>query len=102
MKQKHTFYRRKPTNNENKSLRSAPLTKIILCLRRQACSSFRDFVGVFDSLSSGHVDSVRSRSVCGDGDTNSLWDTHAARVNSQGVHSAWVNSWGHADSYRYV
>ena len=32
------------------------------------------------------------RSVCGDGDTNSCWDTHAARANSRGLHSAWVNS----------
>ena len=38
-------------------------------LRRQACCNFRDLVSGFDSLSSHHVDRVRPRSVCGDGDT---------------------------------
>ena len=62
-------------------------------LRRQACSSFRDFIGVFDSLSSHHVDRVRSRSVCGDGDTNSCFVTHDARANSWGtLHAARINS----------
>ena len=49
---------------------------------RQACSSICGLVGVSGSLSSHHVDRVRSRSVFGDGDTNSCWDTHVARANS--------------------
>ena len=69
-------------------------------LRRQACCNFRDFVGVFDSLSSHHVDRVRSRSVCGDGDTNSSFDTHHARAKSWGtLHAARSNSGGHVNSY---
>ena len=57
-------------------------------LRCQACSSLCDLVGVFDSLSSHHVDRVRSQVFVGDGDTNSCWDTHAARATSRGLHSA--------------
>ena len=70
-------------------------------LRRQACCNFRDLVGGFDSLSSHHFDRVRSRSVCGDGDTNSCWDTHVARANSWStLHAARSNSGGHVNSYR--
>ena len=69
-------------------------------LRRQACCNFRDLVSGFDSLSSHHVDRVRPRSVCGDGDTNSCRDTHVARANSWGtLHAARSNSGGHVNSY---
>ena len=66
-----------------------------LRLRRQAHSRLGDFV--VDSLSSSrHVDHFHTRSFgCADGEhglhdarTNSCLGTHAARVNSFGLHSA--------------
>ena len=66
---------------------------------RQACSSICGLVGVSGSLSSHHVDHVCSRSVCGDGDTNSCWDTHVARANSWStLHAARGNSGRHVNS----
>ena len=65
-----------------------------LGVRRAAV--FFDLVGVSDSLSSHHVDHVHPRSVgCPRGvdDTNSCWDTHAARANSWStLHAARINS----------
>ena len=60
------------------------------------------------SSSSHHVDHVHTRSVgCAHGEhvlhgarTNSCLVTHAARVNSFGLHSARGNSGGHISSYR--
>ena len=78
-----------------------------LRLRREAHSRTGNFV--VNSLSSSrHVDHVHTRSVgrahgehilhgaC----TNSCLVTHAARVNSFGLHSASGNSGGHINSYR--
>ena len=68
-------------------------------LRRQACCNFRDLVSGFDSLSSHHVDRVRPRGVCGDGDTNSCCDTHGARANAcSTLHDARGNSGEHVNS----
>ena len=54
----------------------------------------------FDSRSSSLCAvTSRPRSV-GCARMNSCWDTHAARVNSQGLHSARGNSGGHFNSYR--
>ena len=58
--------------------------------------------------SSHHVDHVHTRSVgCAHGEhdlhdarTNSCLGTHAARVNSFGLHSARGSSGGHSNSYR--
>ena len=53
----------------------------------------------FDSRSSSLCDvNSRPRSV-GCARMNSCWDTHAARVNSQGLHSARGNSGGPINSY---
>ena len=74
-------------------------------MRRQAHSSFVDFVS--DSVSSSHhVDHVHTRSVgfahgehdLHDARTNSCLGTHAARVNSFGLHSACDNSGVHVNS----
>ena len=79
-----------------------------LCLRRQAHSRSGNFV-VDSSLSSHHVDHVHTRSGvgCAHGEhvlhgarTNSCLVTHAARVNSFGLHSARGNSGRHINSYR--
>ena len=70
-----------------------------LRLRQEAHSRLGSFVEN-SSLSSYHVDHVHTRSVCcahGEHDlhdtrTNSCLGTHAARVNSLGLHSACDNS----------
>ena len=76
-----------------------------LRLRRQAHSIFVHLVS--DSVSSSHhVDHVHTRSVgCAHGEhdlhdarTNSCVGTHAARVNSFGLHSACDNSVVHVNS----
>ena len=74
-----------------------------LRLRRQAPSRSGNFV--VNSLSSSrHVDHVHTRSferahVLHGARTNSCLVTHAARVNSFGLHSARGNSGGHINSY---
>ena len=78
-----------------------------LRLRREAHSRSGNFVE--NSLSSSrHVDHVHTRSVgrahgehvLNDARTNSCLVTHAARVNSFGLHSARGNSGRHINSYR--
>ena len=74
-------------------------------MRREAHSRSGSFVEN-SSSSSHHVDHVHTRSVgCADGEhdlhdarTNSCLGTHAARVNSFGLHSACDNSGVHVDS----
>ena len=76
-----------------------------LRLRQEAHSRSGSFVEN-SSLSSHHVGHVHTRSVgCAHGEhdlhdarTNSCLGTHAARVNSLGLHSACNNSGGHVNS----
>ena len=76
-----------------------------LRLRRQAHSRSGSFVEN-SSLSSHHVDHLHTRGVCcahgehdlHDARTNSCLGSHAARVNSPGLHSACDNSGGHVNS----